>query len=145
MCLTINPIYHKSLFGYYLPKIATTNILVYKYLKEEDSHIITPYQETLCIFENGECILKAKKLKHDKRPFNNDINEGIHAVINLNSDYSISLYTRTYLAIIPKGTLYYIGTSEDIVSKKLIIFTDTAFKEWYKKNNYTIIKLWQKE
>jgi hypothetical protein len=116
MCLVIDITRHKKLFGFYLPKIAKEDIPVYKELYHYRSgRIDTPFQYYPVIFHEKKAVLKSIFTQH-----NGGIYKGIHAyrgnVIWNMKDYE------THKAVIPKGSLYYIGICNDIVSTKLIIF-----------------------
>lgn len=115
MCLIIDKTKHKKLFGFYLPKIAKKDISVYKVLYYSDNSIYTPHQHCHIKFHKNKAILGSILI-----PYNGKVSKGIHAFRE-----EIPLYSRSYKihkAIIPKGSLYYIGVNNDIVSTKLIIF-----------------------
>lgn len=115
MCLIIDSTKHKKLFGFYLPKIAWKDIPVYKELHHSGSgQISTTFRNYSVIFHKNKAVLKSIFTRHGAV-----IYKGIHAyrkkVIPLWDD-------QIHKAIIPKGSLYYIGLYGEIVSTKLIIF-----------------------
>lgn len=116
MCLIIDSTKHKKLFGFYLPKIAKEDIPVYKMLYYSDSIIYTPNQWYPIKFYKNKAILRSILTQRGRK-----ILKGIHAyrkdIVVLEGSYH-----KMHKAIIPKGSLYYIGENIDIVSTKLIIF-----------------------
>lgn len=138
MCLMIKECSHVKICGRYLPKIAMKNMLVHKYLKVEHEQAYTPVQETFCEFKNGVCILSTKTFGYSDFGYSHEIYQGIHAkTVRKNSDWIPCI---RFDAIIPKGTLYYIGYNNEVVSKKLMIFKPNAFKEWSRKNTFIKIE-----
>ena len=61
------------------------------------------------------------------------VSHGIHAYITkrglIFSDNTVQRF-----AIIPKGTKYYVGTDDDVVSDQLIIFSRLGFIKYLRKN-----------
>ena len=118
MCLIIDSTKHKKLFGFYLPKIAWKDIPVYKTLSHYNSgKIKTPYQSHPVIFHKKKAVLRSILI-----PYNEEVSKGIHAYIK--NTVSYPSHCKLHKAIIPKGSLYYIGKYDEIVSTKLIIFKD---------------------
>jgi len=117
MCLT--PIHS-------VPRIAEKDIFCKKLLIKRSGRLYTPYQGALIEFNNGICIQGAYRFSFDK--FRN-INQGVHSY----SKYCIGLRSDlTYPCIIPKGTKYYIGKYNDLVSLRLIVFKN-KFRYWIYK------------
>ena len=115
MCLIIDSTKHKKLFGFYLPKIAWKDIPVYKLLDHScPSQIKTPWRDYPIIFHESNVVLKST-LSY----YHEEIHKGIHAYRKKIPSFP---YSRFHKAIIPRGSLYYIGMHLDIVSTKLIIF-----------------------
>ena len=115
MCLVIDPTKHKKLFGFYLPKIAWKDIPVYKELHHSCSGWIkTPWRNYPVTFHENKAVLKSTFTQ-----YYDEIHEGIHAY---RKEISTLRNCKIHKAIIPKGSLYYIGIRNDIVSTKLIIF-----------------------
>lgn len=117
MCLVIDLYRHPTL----KPFVAKYDIPVKKLLtKDRRGNYFTLYRGYSVIFSNGiatleACLEKPKKVSIQGH-FNYIINEGIHSWRSNPGCYIINN------AIIPKGTLYYIGRDNDIVSEKLIIY-----------------------
>lgn len=115
MCLVIDKTKHKKLFGFYLPKIVKEDIPVYKILNHHDGLIHTPHQWYHIKFHKNKVILRSILTQ-----WKGNIFKGIHAY---REKINIRMFNyKTHKAIIPKGSLYYIGINNDIVSTKLIIF-----------------------
>ena len=106
MCLT--PV-HKNVL------IATQDIRCYKWLIKRSSFLFTPFKDELIVFKNGIAVQETDNFTYD---LDGDINKGIHS-FQKRVDRIIG---RRYYSIIPKGTQYYIGDENDLVSLKLIIF-----------------------
>lgn len=115
MCLT--PIHKNAL-------IATKDIRCYKWLKNRNSILLTPFQEKPVVFKNGIAVQETDNFSYGTFGF---IYKGIHS-------YQIwdYVYNGCYYSIIPKGTQYYIGNNNDLVSLKLIIFKN-KFRYWIYK------------
>lgn len=152
MCLTINKAIHKEFDAEYnIPKpfVADEDIMVLKELIHlKWSAYVTPYYGAcVCFNEDGIATLESLKkgvhrknsliIEEIKYPFGIEdfeigkfyVAEGVHSYIrqDINSTY--------YYAIIPKGSYYYIGIDNDMVSDKLIIFKDKESYEKYAKKN----------
>lgn len=119
MCFYINKEYHphrKAL-------IAQEDILVYKKL----IHVTTclpfftyksPYFPCFWCPSNGKIEMESTFMFE-----NGAITKGIHAYQrNDVRYYDLRVNVKQHYAIIPKGTLFYIGYYSDIVSHKLIVF-----------------------
>lgn len=109
--------------------IATQDIHCYKVLTNHNSILLTPFQSEVIVFKNGIAIQETDNFGYS---FSDRIFEGIHSY-QKRFDFS---YGRFYYSIIPKGTQYYIGDNDDLVSLKLIIF-----KNWFR---YWIYKIFHK-
>lgn len=114
MCLVIDSTKHKKFFGFYLPKIAKEDIPVYKELHHHNGWIETPSQKYPVLFHKKKAVLKSIFTQDG-----GDIHKGIHAYIKKIRPLSDC---KMHKAIISKGSLYYIGVCNEIVSTKLIIF-----------------------
>ena len=152
MCLFIDTNIHSERMRYgnfkKLPKpfIARTNIVVYKNLSKIKNAIYTPYQRNFIRFNVNGIYYLESNLTQKKYPFGYEyldrgyyIYEGIHSFTKKNTFVPGSIY----YAIIPKGSMYYFGNNDDIVSDKLIIFKNQkAYKQYLKENNlaYILIK-----
>ena len=141
MCLIIYFNKHKvDENNQYMPKIAKTDILVYKMLyKYSNYDYETPFQGTGIRFWDGIFIYPQTDIKIRWREYDT-IDAGIHTYSNKkfaksvtdseNSFYGTYRY-ELFKAIIPKGSEYFIGISNDIVSNNLIVFeTEKAYNEY---------------
>jgi len=117
MCLT--PIHKNTL-------IATRDIYCYKWLINRGSFLLTPFKDELIVFKNGIAVQKTDSFSYDAF---GDICKGIHSFQRRFN----RIIGRHYYSIIPKGTQYYIGDANDLVSLKLIIFKN-RFRYWIYKN-----------
>lgn len=122
------------------PKVATEDIECYKVLQKKDSKWITPYRGYPVKFNE---VMEAEGRKTDNVLILNEfheVNEGyFHACANSLGIYNTyrdveTAYKRqgkkipgfkTFRAIIPKGSNYYVGARGDICSDKLIITEET--------------------
>lgn len=136
MCLTINPKEHRFWFNHYVPKVAKEDILVYKRLLLREEGYITACRAYPVTFTDGIAVLEAtiiveKWMYRCVTKWHKDriIGLGIH------SYRTPPFCLRVNFAIIPKGTTFYVGDNNDIVSEKLIIFQfEDHYKEYCTKN-----------
>lgn len=125
MCLEVNDKYHNKIFGIRIPRIAEHDILTIKALCYDHRYrYITPVMETPVHFSNGICKMHVRWFSKDSAGY---INKGIHS-------YRTGCFSiKNHLAIIPKGTLYYVGSNNDIVSLNLIVFESYSnYKDYCK-------------
>ena len=136
MCLTKSNI-HKS--NYFKPFVAEKDIIVYKALDHCDIYgtkkICTPYQNYSINFVDGKCVMASKM---GKNKYNVDV--GIHSYITeerikKTCDFFPETKMTKHWAVIPKGSEYFIGDREDIVSNNLIIFKSREHFRKYKKEH----------
>ena len=142
MCLCVYTAKH-LINNSLVPKIADTDILVYKLLSlSSNGNIYTPYQGYRIDFKEGTFVYPQTKIGklNGISFFVPYIDEGIHSCFSKNAITRIfnvrlySNYDNIYYAIIPKGSEYYIGMDGDIVSNNLIVFEN---KEIYNKYEST--------
>lgn len=114
------------------PFIASRDIKCYKMLRRRITKgYVTPFINATILFKNGVCIQQCDKfgISCSKDGINKlYIFEGIHSSI-------YDIFDNFYcfkIAIIPKGTQYYVGNDNDLVSLKLIIFKN-KFRYWIYK------------
>lgn len=131
MCLTINEQFHPN----YEPMTAKENLVVYKVL---DMKRTTPFMRFPVKFIFGKARLKAKfGISFAYNPFSEKtfrtVYQGIHAYLTLQRcedliriNAHISDNYTIHKAIIPKGTNYFIGTKNEIVADKMIIFDESV-------------------
>ena len=129
-----------------------TNILVYKCLDYDvfTKTYCTPFQYMPIDFDNDGIV----KLFHNSL-FNSEVSEadllvvkrGFHAYRDFVSALEMSekyprCGTKPHKAIIPKYSLYYVGSNGDIVADKMIIFEDEYFyNNFIEKYNITPTEL----
>ncbi len=118
MCLKVNRVFHPIAE----PLIAQQDILVYKYLNKKTFGFETPYR----------CYpIRFKFKKYYKYPETKigitgsfECYEGIHSF-----KYNARM-NNLFCAIIPKGSEFYVGYEDDIVSNNLTIYKNkTEFKD----------------
>lgn len=124
---------------------AESDILVYKCLDNYcTNYYTTPYQNVPVYFKNGKCVMNTPHFSYERNGNRTIIKEGIHSYYRrikaeyVELSYNHCFGTKMYYAIIPKGTEYYIGTNEDIVSTELIIFKTQEDYQKHKKKTEKI-------
>ena len=140
MCLFKSIIHNKD---YSKPFIAEKDIVVYKALEHcnifELKYFYTPFMNYPIVFVDGKCIIFSV-LKTNSSHY---VGEGVHAFLNekmikINELFPLTKKIVKHWAIIPKGSKYYIGTNEDIVSNELIVFkTREDFRKYRKEHKNT--------
>lgn len=109
------------------PFIAEKDILCKKCLIKSANHLYTPYQNVPITFNKGISIQIEYRFGFDAL---GNINQGIHSYFKW---CTIALASNLiYPCVIPKGTPYYIGKYDNLVSLKLIIFKN-KFRYWIYK------------
>ena len=144
MCLRKSNI-HKGKLS--LPFVAENDIIVYKALDHLDTDgnkcCCTPYQYFPITFIYGMCILNAV-LEKEKNFY---VNIGIHSFSKeKRCDNTCSIFIenemKKHWAVIPKGSEYFVGIDDDIVSDNLIIFnTREDFEKYESKNKCVNLNL----
>ena len=117
--------------------VAKTDLVVYKCLDNNDRKFFTPFYFFPVKFHNGifiiDCGLGELIIKQEYKSYIRKridvIHEGVHAYTKKEAaDFTSSQFpscgTETHYAIIPKGCPYYIGINFDVVSTKMIVFSD---------------------
>lgn len=102
-------------------KIAKEDIHCYKIMVVKNTHIKSVYQEYRYYINKLETISKFGVRKYNWGTI--EINEGLHAFLIIDKPKRLAyLYNGViYNCIIPKGSKYYIGNDDDIVSNQMII------------------------
>ena len=141
MCLVKSLIYHSHELD--KPRIAEDNILVYKALCHSDLVCYTPFYGFRITFVNGICNI-GNFLEKNTSVI---VSYGLHSYYKEEECIHLCNYyadrgTIKHLAIIPKGSEYFIGLDNQIVSNNLIIFETYDDFEKYSKQN-TFIELWK--
>ena len=119
MCLQINPYKHKTRFPWqckYKPKIAKKDIICYKHMVIAHDKVYSRfcYANNIYYGNNWEFnkVYKTKmKYDYNKSP-NLMVAQGFHAFFDMGPNIEV---------VIPKGSKYFIGVNEDIVSNKIKI------------------------
>lgn len=138
MCLVKSDI-HKN--NWDNPFIAQNNIVVYKALDTKTyngvKNICTPYRYLPIVFFDGKCVMNESNMDI----YGEFINKGIHAYtteerckITCNMFHD-ETGTKKFWAVIPKGSRFFVGNGDDIVSDNLIIFKTREEFRKYKKDN----------
>lgn len=139
MCLTVSRFWHRGKIP--KPKIAKRNIHVYKALAIYTTTYVTPFQRRAVIFKNKICNLKAELGLEGQSDRLFYVSTGIHscrttrkAIRVLDDSFIEPTHYSIKHAIIPKGSEYFIGAENDLVSNNLLIFeTKEAYKAYRKK------------
>lgn len=150
MCLTINTDIHTERVRYRnfkkMPKpfIADKDIYCFKYLTRSgnfDIKFFTPFFCEEVVFDAKGMAVMESDVKKRKYPFSiwsevlneYNVDNGIHSYTTQTPMAAI-----VFDAVIPKGSMYYIGQDNDLVSEKLIVFQNrTAFLVYNKENEVT--------
>ena len=118
--------------------VAKEDILVYKCLDCENGKYYTPFQYMPITFTKGKCVYKKANMPKSKCYWNDTIGVGIHAYSTKNAAIALSksLYGRNgtsmHYAVIPKGSNFYVGVYDNIVSNNLIVYRDKrCFDRYY--------------
>lgn len=130
MCLTIDPKKHRFWFNHYVPKVAQEDILVYKSLFLREEGYVTGCRAYPVTFTDGIAVLEAT-IVVEKCPYRSATKWHKDRVIGpgIHSFHTSPFCLRTNFAIIPKGTTFYVGDNNDMVSEKLVIF---QFEHYYR-------------
>ena len=135
MCLITSNFYHKKDKSNCVKcLVAQEDILVYKCLDYENGEYCTPYQYMTIAFTKGKYVYKeiymAKYGYCGYKDASAEINVGIHsygtraAAIATSKYFHLDNGTSMHYAIIPKGSNFYIGIDEDVVSNNLIVYRE---------------------
>ena len=114
------------------PFIANKDITVFKWLNVYGKEYKTRFIWQKIIFTKGIAIQEVPEFRHSLYTECHlpvySVSVGIHAI----RKRIYSKDARTFIAVIPKGTPYYIGAHSDVVSLKLIIFKNIFYYLFYK-------------
>ena len=136
MCLVIARCKHKrDSAGNFTPFTAEEDIHVYKQIVRSvgDWRYYTFCRLVPVIFKKGICEMTAENFTFENAPWY--VYQGIHARRSKTMDGVRFIYI--HHAVIPKGTQYFLGTSNDIVALKLIAFASESDYDKYCKENNT--------
>ena len=143
MCLVISKFYHKKDKKHNVKcLVAQEDILVYKCLDCEDGEYCTPFQYMPIVFTKGKYVYDEANMDESvycEAGSFADIAVGIHAYGTKDAafatcrDFYGSNGTSMHYAVIPKGSNFYIGIDEDVVSNNLIVYRQKrCFDKYYK-------------
>lgn len=134
MCLITSKFYHKKDKNNNVKcLIAQEDILVYKCLDCEDGHYCTPFQYMPIVFTKGKYVYNEADMYESVccgKDAGAGISVGIHAygtkaaAIATSKDFHQDDGTSMHYALIPKGSNFYIGIDEDVVSNNLIVYRE---------------------
>lgn len=131
MCLIISKVYHKKDKSNMIKcLVAQEDILVYKCLDCENGEYCTPFQYMPIIFTKGKYAYNKVNMPKSKCYWNGTIGVGIHAystrgkAIKAAKEYYYTNGTSMHYAVIPKGSNFYVGQSNGIVSNNLIVYRE---------------------
>lgn len=134
MCLITSNFYHKKDKNHNVKcLIAQEDILVYKCLDCEDGHYCTPFQYMPIVFTKGKYVyneVNMDEYAYCGKDAGAGISVGIHAygtkaaAIATSEQFHRSSGTSMHYALIPKGSNFYIGIDEDVVSNNLIVYRE---------------------
>ena len=101
-------------------KIAKEDIHCYKVMRVVNTHIRSIYQYHRYYINKLETIDKFGIVKYSTFVF---IDEGLHAYISLETALCRTIWNTgiLYNCTIPKGSKYYLGNDDDIVSNQMMI------------------------
>ena len=142
MCLVTSTFYHKKDSNRNVKCfVAKEDILVYKCLDCIDGEYSTPFQYMPIVFTKGKYVYNkirmSQKIGCGIRE-NALVSKGIHAystrdkAIKLIKDFRKTNGTSMHYAVIPKGSNFYIGNDDDVVSNNLIVYREKrCFDRYY--------------
>ena len=110
--------------------VAKEDILVYKCLDCTSGEYCTPFQYMPIIFAKGKYVYNKVNMPKSKCEWNDTIGVGIHAYSTKNAAIALSksFYwgngTSMHYAVIPKGSNFYVGVYDNIVSNNLIVYRE---------------------
>ena len=135
MCLIISKVYHKKDNNRNVKCfVAKEDILVYKCLDYENGEYCTPFRHMPIMFTKGKYVYNKVNMKESVACCANEkfacIYSGIHAysakvkAIMVAKDFHKTNGTSMHYAVIPKGSNFYVGVYDNIVSNNLIVYRE---------------------
>lgn len=134
MCLITSKFYHKKDKDNNVKcLVAQEDILVYKCLDCKYGLYCTPFQYMPIVFTKGKYVyneVDMDEIAYCGKDVGAGISVGIHAygtkdaAIVTSKSFHREDGTSMYYAVIPKGSNFYIGIDEDIVSNNLIVYRE---------------------
>lgn len=134
MCLIVSKFFHRKDNNHRVKCfVAQEDILVYKCLDCEDGEYCTPFQYMPIAFTKGKYVYDEANMDESVycgyRGYGvSSISVGIHAygtkgaAFAVCKDFHVQNGTSMHYAVIPKGSNFYIGIDEDVVSNNLIVY-----------------------
>jgi len=149
MCLRISELHSVSGNEVPQPFVAKEDLVVTKILRTYKRGYETPYKHKKISFIFGKYRYRKVKLRPEVVsyiyvPDAYDVYEGIHSC-ECGPLYVLGEGECMFKAVIPKGTPFYIGTKNDVVSSKLIIYKDAEKVSGKRLMSDFTKKLWQDE
>lgn len=154
MCLSISWSHYDHFTKKYIAETAKCDLEVSKALvsligykkvngeKIKYNAYSTPFQGVEVKFKDGKCLQKASgNGAHLTKRAHWAVNQGIHSVLKKTHFRSFS-NSKWYHAVIPKGTNFFLGEYDDVVSEKLLVFETDKDYEDYCKNNEVKTEWW---
>ena len=135
MCLVTSKVYHKKDKSNMIKcLVAKEDILVYKCLDCTSGEYCTPFQYMPIMFTKGKYVYNKVNMDESVVCHENEkfacIYSGIHAysakvkAIMVAKDFHKTNGTSMHYAVIPKGSNFYVGQSDNIVSNNLIVYRE---------------------
>ena len=134
MCLITSNDYHKKDNNRNVKCfVAKEDILVYKCLDCTNGEYSTPFQYMPIVFTKGKYVYNKVKMSQKigcRIRENALVSKGIHAystrgkAIKTSKSFYGDKGTSMHYAVIPKGSNFYIGNNDDIVSNNLIVYRE---------------------
>ena len=135
MCLITSKFYHKENSKHNVKcLVAKEDILVYKCLDCEDGVYCTPFRYMPIVFIRGKYVYNKvnmdESVAHRKKDEGAYVYSGIHAyiakdkAIKVAKEFNNTNGTSMHYAVIPKGSNFYVGQSDDIASNNLIVYRE---------------------
>lgn len=135
MCLITSKFYHKEDNNHNVKcLVAKEDILVYKCLDCNDGEYSTPFQYMPIVFTKGKYVYNKVNMNESVAYCEKDEGayaySGIHSyrakdrAIKVAKEFNYTNGTSMHYAVIPKGSNFYVGQSDDIVSNNLIVYRE---------------------
>ena len=135
MCLVTSSFYHKKDKSNMIKcLVAKEDILVYKCLDCNDGEYCTPFRYMPIVFTKGKYVYNKVNMDESVACCANEkfacIYSGIHAysakvkAIMVAKDFHKKNGTSMHYAVIPKGSNFYVGVYDNIVSNNLIVYRE---------------------
>ena len=144
MCLIISKYIHPKSgpYGKVNCLVAQEDIVVYKCLDCVDGEYCTTYREMPITFNKGKYVYKEVDMSEHfycGKIGSASVDVGIHsfgtkgAALATCKEFHVQCGTSMHYAVIPKGSNFYIGIDEDVVSNNLIVYREKrTFDKYYK-------------